>query len=101
MQCLIWSIAPTCLLIRHHIYRTLLSPCSSEDDRDPNAAANGADGLGHLSEKDAAKAARRAAAMEKFNNQIRQLDQAVGGGCTESYKTDHSRIASSCFKQHL
>lgn len=31
----------------------------------------------HLSEKDAAKAARKAAAMEKYASQIRQLDDMV------------------------
>jgi hypothetical protein len=39
------------------------------------------DGPGvHLSEKDAAKAARKAAAMEKYAAQIRQLDDMVRRG---------------------
>jgi len=52
--------------------------CSSDDEqRAANGAVNGADGAVHLSEKGAAKAARQAAAMEKFKNQIRQLDDLV------------------------
>lgn len=52
--------------------------CSSEDERNANAAGNGVVGAAYLSERDAAKAAKRAAAMDKFNNQIRQLDEQVG-----------------------
>eukprot|EP00878_Enallax_costatus_P002914 GHUV01003109.1.p1 GENE.GHUV01003109.1~~GHUV01003109.1.p1 ORF type:complete len:362 (+),score=108.54 GHUV01003109.1:219-1304(+) len=51
----------------------------SEDGRDANAAADGTNGTAHLSEQGAAKAARRAAAMEKCNNQIRQLDEQEAG----------------------
>lgn len=48
------------------------SPCRSEQEE-------AADGTHHLSEKDAAKAARKAAAMEKYAAQIRQLDDMVRG----------------------
>lgn len=47
------------------------SSSESEDERG-GAAANG--GTAHLSERDAAKAARKAAALEKFNGQILQFD---------------------------
>ena len=46
-----------------------LVPCRSEREEDGPGV--------HLSEKDAAKAARKAAAMEKYAAQIRQLDDMV------------------------
>jgi hypothetical protein len=51
------------------------SACRSEDEQAADGAANGAEV--HMSAKDTARAAQRAAAMDKFNNQIRQLDDMV------------------------
>jgi hypothetical protein len=50
--------------------------CRSEDEQAANGAVNGTEQQ-HMSAKDTARAAQRAAAMEKFNNQIRQLDDMV------------------------
>jgi hypothetical protein len=50
--------------------------CRSEDEQAADGAANGGEQQ-HMSAKDTAKAAQHAAAMEKFNNQIRQLDDMV------------------------
>eukprot|EP00882_Tetradesmus_deserticola_P003884 GHRQ01004108.1.p1 GENE.GHRQ01004108.1~~GHRQ01004108.1.p1 ORF type:complete len:280 (+),score=148.46 GHRQ01004108.1:31-840(+) len=67
---------------------------SDEDEQAAAAAANGAE-QPHLSAKDEARAAQRAAAMEKFNNQIRQLDDLEAELFRSWVEAEEAKVAAA------
>lgn len=77
------------------MWRNSPSPPPASDDDTESEQEEAADGTHHLSEKDAAKAARKAAAVEKYAAQIRQLDDMEASLFKSWVEVEEAKVAAA------